>query len=66
MIRIELSASDASMLREIAESYLSDLRMEIAGTEAKDFREDLKTREDFLKRLIPMLAQETARPAGKG
>jgi len=56
MVRIELSPRDAGLLREVLESYLSDLRMEIAGTESASFREQLKKTETFLKTLLPQLA----------
>ena len=45
------------MLRDVLESYLSDLRMEIAGTESMSFRENLKKTETFLKGLLPRLRE---------
>lgn len=58
MIQIELTSEKAEMLREIISTYLSDLRMEIAGTENMDFREELKKKEEFLKQLLPRLEKE--------
>ena len=55
MIQIELTSEKAVMLREIISTYLSDLRMEIAGTENMNFREELKKKEEFLKELLPRL-----------
>lgn len=55
MIQIELTSEEAGILREILTSYLSDLRMEIAGTENMDFREALKKKEALLKKLIQRL-----------
>jgi hypothetical protein len=55
MPRIELTPEDAATLHEVLESYLSDLRMEIAGTDSMDFRELLKAKERFLKGLLPRL-----------
>jgi hypothetical protein len=52
MPTLTLDESDGAELREILQSYLSDLRMEIAGTDSQDFREGLKKREVFLKRLL--------------
>jgi len=43
------------MLREVLTSYVSDLRMEIADTDAHDYREELKEEEAFLKRVIERL-----------
>jgi len=58
MIQLVLTAEEAVLLSEILTSYLSDLRMEIADTEAMDFREALKQREVFLKKLLHTLSQE--------
>jgi len=55
MIQIDLTSEKAEMLREIISTYLSDLRMEIAGTENMNFREELKKKEDFLKELLRRL-----------
>jgi hypothetical protein len=55
MVQLELTPDEGTMLREICEEYLSDLRMEVAGTENADFREGLKVKEAFLKRLIGRL-----------
>ena len=52
MVQLVLTAEESALLSEILTSYLSDLRMEIADTEAKDFREALKQREVFLTRLL--------------
>jgi hypothetical protein len=49
---LKLDASEGAELRAILGSYLSDLRMEIAGTDRMAFREGLKQREVFLKRLL--------------
>jgi len=55
MIRLGLTPNEASALKEVLMSYLSDLRMEIADTDSMTFREGLKQREIFLKRLIDEL-----------
>ena len=52
MLRIELSAEEASTLHEILTHYVSDLRMEVAGTDSMDYREVLKAREILLKDLL--------------
>jgi len=61
MLQIEFTPEESGMLREILESYLSDLRMEISHTDLMDFREGLKKREVFLKSLLERL--EPAYPA---
>ncbi len=55
MAQISLTDEEGAMLKEIIESYLSDLRMEIADTDRKDFREGLKRKETFLKDLLQRL-----------
>lgn len=58
MARIELIPEEVDMLRLILESDLADLRMEIAGTENMDFRQDLKEVEMFLKKVLRQLEGE--------
>jgi hypothetical protein len=55
MVQIDLTSEEAGMLREILTENLGDLRMEIAGTENMTFREELKRKEEFLKKLIQQL-----------
>jgi hypothetical protein len=54
---IDLDAREADMLREVCESALSDVRMEVAGTESQNFRESLKRREEFLGSLLDRLGR---------
>lgn len=60
MVPIELTEEMAEMMREVLVSHLSELRMEIAYTNRKEFREYLKGRaallEEFLVRLDKKLA----------
>lgn len=55
MIRLDLTAEEARILYDALHSYLSDLRMEIANTDAYDFRQGLKQREEVLRRIIEQL-----------
>lgn len=55
MVRIELTPEQSSMLHRILDSYLSDLRMEIAGTDQMDFREGLKRDKEFIEELMTRL-----------
>ena len=55
MVQIDLTPEEAGMLREVLTENLGDLRMEIAGTENMTFREELKRKEEFLKKLIQQL-----------
>lgn len=54
-MQIDLTAEEVRMLGDILESYLSELRMEIADTDSKDFRETLKTRKAFVQELVDRL-----------
>ncbi len=56
MIRIYLSKEELSALNEILAAYLSDLRMEIAGTDNLEFRGTLKGRELLVNGLLERLA----------
>ena len=57
-MQLNLTAAEAEMLNEVLTSYLSDLRMEIADTDNMDFREGLKKKEEFLKRVIQELGKK--------
>ena len=56
MIQLNLNVEEATMLTEVLQSYLSDLRMEIADTEAMELRERLKQQEVFIKKLLQELS----------
>ncbi len=60
MTRIELTTEETQTLSEILESYLSDLRMEIAATENRDWRGAMKARESFIKDVLSRLAATDA------
>jgi hypothetical protein len=55
MIEIRLEQHEAETLRTILESYRGDLRMEIAGTDLKNFRDGLKETEMFINDLLTRL-----------
>lgn len=55
MATIELNEDEAATLRKVLENYLSDLRMEIADTDALDYREQLKERKALLNRVLEQL-----------
>jgi hypothetical protein len=59
MVQITLAAEEAALLGDVLENYLSDLRMEIANTDAMDVRDNLKGREAFLKGLLQKLQTAT-------
>jgi len=55
-MQIELDAKEREILKEVLESYLSDLRMEIADTDRMAFRDMLKERKEVLLKVIGALA----------
>lgn len=57
MVRIELTEGDAERLRELCEAQLSDLRMEIAGTDSMEFREGLKQDAGLLRSVLEQLSR---------
>lgn len=48
VVDIELTQSEANVLREILQTHLSELTFEIAFTHNKEFTELLKKKRDFL------------------
>ena len=63
MAQIELTHIEIDLLREILKRYLSELTMEIAHSDRKDFREFLHKRREFMEDFIQRLDRELA--AGK-
>jgi hypothetical protein len=62
MVQIMLTDTDAATLKKALETYLSDLRMEVADTDAQDFREGLKQEESVITRLVGQLGGEPLIP----
>ena len=54
-MELTLQPRESSLLKQILENYLSDLRMEISNTEDHDLRESLKREEATIKELIARL-----------
>ncbi|HQL00711.1 MAG TPA: hypothetical protein PK090_08050 [Smithellaceae bacterium] len=55
MDRLHLTPQEEGELLTILERYLPDLKHEIANTDRKEFRQDLKEREAFMTELIQRL-----------
>jgi len=55
MVQLTLIEPDAAVVRTALESYLGDLRMEIADTDSQDFRDRLKQEEQILTRAVEQL-----------
>jgi hypothetical protein len=55
MVELKLNESESKIIFEVFDEYLSDLRAEIVKTHIADFKEELKTKEALLKRLMDEL-----------
>jgi hypothetical protein len=55
MNTLEISEEERAELRSIVTTYLSDVRLEMMGTNSVDFREGLEQRETLLKGLLRRL-----------
>lgn len=55
MIQLNLTQEEASILKDLLEDYLSDLRMEVADTDMQDFRDRLKQEEATIKKILGTL-----------
>jgi len=59
-MRFELTAGEIEVLEEFLRREISDLRMEIADTDQKDFREILKAKKETLKTIRGKLERMAA------
>jgi hypothetical protein len=57
-MKIELEKSEAEILREIVANHLYEVRMEMAKTDSKEFREFLVKRVNFLEKFLGLLNKE--------
>lgn len=55
MISLDLSQEESHILVDVLTDDLSDIRMEIADTDARDFREQLKRRKAVIERVLSSL-----------
>lgn len=53
---VDLNEKEKELLKEVLESYLSDLRVEIVKTEDHRWKPILHEKEDMIKRLIEKLS----------
>lgn len=54
-IVLELTGKESQMLQEILGSHLSHLRMEMRGTDSKEWREYLREKERFIEEMMARL-----------
>jgi hypothetical protein len=54
-MQLNLTDDDARTLRAVLRDYLPELRMEVARTDARDFRHEMEKRQDVCERLLDQL-----------
>ncbi len=59
-MRFELTTDEVEILEEFLRREIADLRMEIADTDQKDFREILKAKKETLKTIRGKLERMAA------
>jgi hypothetical protein len=65
-VELTLSSKDFTLLKNILEGYISDLRMEIADTDKADWRKEMHDDEDRAKQMLARLnAAQPAETAGE-
>ena len=63
MVQLKITEEERELLIEILENDISDLRMEIADTDRREYREMLKNREVMMKKIQQKLEQSLAKKA---
>ena len=63
MVQLKITEEERELLMEILENDISDLRMEIADTDRREYREMLKNREVLMKKIQQKLEQAPAEKA---
>ncbi|HVH66884.1 MAG TPA: hypothetical protein VM716_03375 [Gemmatimonadales bacterium] len=53
-----MTVEGAAVLEEVLIEYLSELRTKIAHTDAPEFRERLKRKETFLRKILQQIATQ--------
>lgn len=52
MIHLDPDNQEKQALGNVLKSYLSDMSYEIAGTDRKEFRDELKAKRDLLQKVL--------------
>jgi hypothetical protein len=55
MVTLALDLVDATLLREILEQYLADLRVEVHHTDSSDYKETLRQTEGRVRHILSLL-----------
>ena len=63
MKEITLTDEESTLLVQILEDYISDIRMEIADTDKSSFKEKLKTQKLSVIKILNQFKENTDKPA---
>lgn len=58
MVYINITSEENQTLIAVLQSYLSDLRVEIADTDQYEFRQNLKSQKEILMRILDLLCRQ--------
>jgi hypothetical protein len=56
-MHLELTDDEAHTLRALLRDYLPELKMEVARTDAREFRHEMVKRQEVCERLLALLEQ---------
>ena len=60
MSTLELTPEEGKTLLEFLERYLSNLRIEIVNTDDREFRRDLRRREEIIRAIFGRLKEKVS------
>jgi rRNA-processing protein FCF1 len=60
MSTLELTPDEGKVLLEFLERYLSNLRIEIVNTDDREFRRDLRRREEIIRVIFGRLKEKVS------
>ena len=63
MDTIDLTESETATLRDVVQSYLSELHSEISHTDDRDFKAALRTRQELLQGVLEKLGAAVGQSA---
>lgn len=58
MVEVDVTKSEIELLHEVLVGHLAELRMEIACTDRREFRESLSKRKDFIEEFVQRLEKD--------
>lgn len=58
----DLTEQETAVLRDVLETYLSELHTEISHTDHRDFKETLKDRQELVRSILQKLGADVEQP----